>query len=202
MPITNPAAVKFSNEHIRTSADRLAQIYDGCRQFSLRWTALGSGQEAVDALTGALKPLADFIGTESRNFLHNTALIWQLHQIHIGTVIVPNNGQDIVDGSPSDGRAQITGAQANLVIDRIREHLFWLDQGTDTWTNQNNNGGGGTNLYQVLDVGSLGRVHDLTRAGNFVNRCNALVTNMEASTNAKLNTVLAAAVQTAYRGDI
>ncbi len=201
MPITDPAAVKFSNEHIRTSADRLAQIYDGCRQFSSQWTALGSGQSALDALSANLTPLADFIGTNTRNFLHNTALIWQLHQTHVGTIIIENTSEVIVSPG-NDTRAPITGAQANLLIDRIREHLFWLDQNTDTWTNQNNNGGGGTNLYQVLDVGSLGRAHDLTRAGDFVNRCDAVVTNMEASTNAKLNTVLACAVQTAYRGDI
>lgn len=99
--ITNPEAVKFCNERVRTVADRLAQMYYEAKAVSDEWTAN-----------------------------------------NLGAIIAYDNTDLVVDGSATDGRHPVSGADVN----------------------------------------------------GLMNRLNELVADMQANNNAKLNTVLAVAV--------
>lgn len=101
--ITNPEAVKFCNERVRTAANKLAQLYYSAKSVSQEWTAND-----------------------------------------LGTIIAYDNADLVIDGSATDGRHPISGIEVNNLITRLTE----------------------------------------------------LVADMEASSNAKLNTVLAVATQT------
>ena len=100
--ITNPEAVKFCNEKVRTIADQLAQLYYAAKAVSQEWVA----------------------------------------NPDLATNIAYDNADLVVDGSTTDGRHPISGVEVN----------------------------------------------------NVITRCNEIITDMEASSSAKLNTILAVAV--------
>lgn len=199
MPITDPAAVKYSNEQIRVSASRMANSYYVAKSLAQRWVALGSGQPALDALRADMRAAADHLVLTHKT-IHQSGLIWQGFQSQAGAAPIENTGETIVDGSATDGRPQITGAQANNIVTRLQEYLNWGDLGA--FTASANKGGGGAWLYTISDVGNDGRDPDLTTAGNFITRCNDLVTDYEAGSNAKLNTILAVAPAVDVAGSV
>ena len=80
--IDNPEAVKFCNERVRVSADKLAQLYYTAKSVSQEWTANG-----------------------------------------IGTLIAYDNSDLVVDGSASDGRHPINGIEVNNLITRLTEFV-------------------------------------------------------------------------------
>ena len=49
-PITNPTAIRFSNERIRTDADRMAQLYNWSKEVVAEWTALGGATLYIEAI--------------------------------------------------------------------------------------------------------------------------------------------------------
>ena len=100
MAIDNPQAVKFSNERIRTMADKLAQAYYAAKALEQEWYANNMGE------------------------------------------LFPVGEGPVVDGSATDGRHPIMASNVLLLV----------------------------------------------------TRCSELVADMEASNNAKLNTVLSVAV--------
>jgi hypothetical protein len=69
--ITNPEAVRFSNEIVRTNADKAARYYYAAKAMLNEWAATDMGTK------------------------------------------IPNTSDLIVDGSATDGRGPITGANAN-----------------------------------------------------------------------------------------
>jgi len=85
--ITNPEAVKFSNEKIRVAADKLAQAYYFAKVVQQEWFANNMGS------------------------------------------LITNNALDIIiDGSETDGRHVISGADATNVITRIGELITDLEE--------------------------------------------------------------------------
>jgi hypothetical protein len=72
--ITNPQAIRFSNEQIRTLADAYATLYFTCKRVGAAWTAQGIGS------------------------------------------LIPNTADLLADGSDLDGRAAITGAKVNGLV--------------------------------------------------------------------------------------
>ena len=78
--ITDPTAVRFCNERVRTAADRLAQAYNYAKIVSAEWTAND-----------------------------------------MGTTIPNNSGDTVIDGAATDGRHVITGEDVNSLINRLDE---------------------------------------------------------------------------------
>ena len=72
--ITNPQAVRFANDFVRSVADNKAQSYYRAKAFLNEWTAQGIAS------------------------------------------LIPNTADVIVDGSATDGRAPITGANVNGLV--------------------------------------------------------------------------------------
>lgn len=79
--ITDPQAVLFCNQHIRTIADQLARTYYKLSALRDQWVALGMSSK------------------------------------------IPNDTSPIVDGSATDGRPPITGADVHLIAARATEIL-------------------------------------------------------------------------------
>ena len=87
MAITNPTAIKLSNEKLRVAADMLAQLDNFAAAVLNEWTALG------------------------------------------GTSLIPNTADVLRDsasptddvGTGGDGRAVVTGAKLNNIINRLTE---------------------------------------------------------------------------------
>ena len=79
--ITDPEAVKFSNEKIRTLADKLAQTFYQLTRLRDEWVANGLGAK------------------------------------------FPNDTSPVIDGSATDGRHPITGADVNAIASRATEFL-------------------------------------------------------------------------------
>lgn len=79
--VTNPEAVAFCNEKVRTLADRLAQTYYDIKRLAQEWVATGMGSK------------------------------------------IPNDASVIVDGSATDGRHPITGADVHNIAVRATEIL-------------------------------------------------------------------------------
>src|SRR5687767_11279440 len=104
MPVTDPTAVKFSNEQARVAADLLARAYyigDAARD---RWDGLGGGQPALDVMQVDIRDAADAV-LDAYLHVYLAEKIWFL-----GTnIVIPNTSEAIVDGSPTDGRSAATG---------------------------------------------------------------------------------------------
>jgi hypothetical protein len=92
--ITNPQAVKFSNEEIRTAANDFAQLYYRAKRVYQSWTALGMSS------------------------------------------LITNSGDDtIIDGSATDGRPVITGADGNNIINRVSEFITSMEDSSNAKLN-------------------------------------------------------------------
>jgi hypothetical protein len=94
MDITNPEAVKFCNEKVRTSADKLGQLYYVAKAVSQEWTANS-----------------------------------------LGSIITNSADDDVIDGSATDGRHPITGADANNIINRLTEFVTDMEANTNAKLN-------------------------------------------------------------------
>lgn len=79
--ITDPAAVRFSNEKVRVAADKFAQAYYFAIEAINEWNATGMSSK------------------------------------------ITNTADPIIDGSAIDGRNPITGSDATNVITRLMENI-------------------------------------------------------------------------------
>lgn len=185
--ITDPTAVRFSNERIRPLADKLSQVYYLGVDLDDQWTALGGGQTALDALRVKLKDWAE----RARDAYDFASML--RHDWNALASPIPNTADTIIDGSESDSRQSITGAQANNVFNRAIELNNWLDTGDFA----GGGSGGGAHRNTVLEAAFM-LAADLatTEGGNVINRINEQRSNYEASSNAVLSTILAVAVNT------
>lgn len=87
--ITNPQAVRFSNEEIRPLADAYATLYFAAKRVEAEWTAQNIG------------------------------------------ALIPNTADVIIDGSATDGRAEITGAKVNGLINAVAALVADLEANTN-----------------------------------------------------------------------
>lgn len=92
--ITNPEAVRFCNERVRSSADRLAQLYYEAKATYQEWTANS-----------------------------------------LGTIIAYDNADLVVDGSATDGRHPISGVDVNNLITRLSEIIIDLEANSNAKLN-------------------------------------------------------------------
>jgi len=189
MPITDSTAIKFANEKIRVSADKLAQCYYHCTAILERWNSLGGGQPAIDVMQNDIRNCADLL-TETYQFCFLVEKFWFI----LGsTSMIPNDSTTLNDGSPADGRPASTGQKCVSVIDRVVQFQNWLlsSAGSFTDTTRANI----SYINTVLEVSNNGpATMSVADAGNFINRCDELKTNYEANTNQNLGTILALAV--------
>lgn len=188
MAITDPTAIKFCNEQVRVAADLLARAYYLCDAARDRWDSLGGGQPAIDVMQADIRKAADaVIAVYQHSFLAEK--IWFL-----GTnLVIPNTSEDVVDGSPGDGRPDANGAKVHGVMDRVVQLQNWLFSATQSFSDTARNNAAAFNT--VLEASAKGPpVMTVAAAGNMMNRAGELRTNYEASSGANLGTILALAV--------
>jgi hypothetical protein len=186
--ITDPTAIKFSNEQARVAADKLAQSYALCDAARDRWDSLGGGQTAIDVMESDIRSAADSVVVAYQHcFLAEK--LWFL-----GTnIIIPNTSEAIGDGSPADSRPAATGAKVHGVMDRAVQMQNWLFSATQSFTDTARNNAATFNT--VIEASSNGPpTMTVAAAGNMMTRCSELRTNYEANTQANLNALLAFAV--------
>lgn len=186
--ITNVEAIKFSNESIRPGADRLGKTYyaaDACRD---RWAGLtGTTAEKKAIMAADIRNAADLF-REAFRWTFDREAIWFLG---INSLIPDQAGDNVIDGSPGDGRPANTGAKANAVITRFRQiNNYMRTADFDSFA-----AGNYATLNKVLVVCSDGLIAVADAdAQNFIDVCTTFANRYEASTNAELNTILALAV--------
>jgi len=91
--ITDPEAVRFSNEKARTLADAAARYYYMAKAFTNEWDATGMGAK------------------------------------------IPNAADTIIDGSATDGRSTITGANVNGMKTHVDAMVTDLEASSNTKLN-------------------------------------------------------------------
>lgn len=193
MPINSAAAVKFSNERVRPSADLLARAYYRCDAARDRWDGLGGGQTAVDQMASQIRLAADsLIALYEWSF--RTEKLWFQKG---GTAFIPNNSEQVWDNSDrtgqDPGRPPITGEKVVRIIDRIVQLQNWLLSAAGLFDDATriNVAYYNTVLAVSSDGASPMAVAD---AGNFMNRCGELRARYEANSNQELGFILAVAV--------
>jgi hypothetical protein len=189
MAITDPQAINFSNNVVRRAADHVAQSYNKAVTVSNRWSALGGGQGAIDIMSEDLRDIADLLYTTYLS-CHSYEKLWFNG---INTLIANDAEEDVVDGSPSDGRPDNNGASINGVMTLVIQFQNWMLSPTGSFTDGDR--GSVAYLNTVINLIRRNKPEISTGdAGNFINRCNELIVNYEASTNVNLNKALALSV--------
>ncbi len=124
--IVDPIAIKLCNERVRPSADLMAQAYNLCVSVSDRWTALGSGQTALNQMQLDIRNAADRIIAA---FCHVqlTERNWFLSGV---SSLFPNDSSPVFDNgnftAQDASRPALTGAIVFNVINRGTEFQNWL----------------------------------------------------------------------------
>ena len=185
--ITDATAIAYSNNSLRVGADLLAQSYNLCDATKAQWDGLGGGQSALDVAS-----MQTSIRTSSARLMKTLNLAFERYRLWFAAGVnslITNSADDaIVDGSPSDGRPAINGDDGHNIATQLRVLQGWLFNGTFSfslvcvWAEYDT----------VLQMNKPTLV--LADVQNYITRCGELKTQMEANTNAKLNQVLAVAV--------
>jgi len=182
--ISDPVKVKYCNERVRVSANKLQDAYALCDAVADRWTSLGGGATAFNVMQDDIRQAANAV-VDAYQFCYLTEKLWFLHG---DSSFIPNNADTVSDGAPADGRSQITGAKVHGVLTRVIEFQNWLLSSAGSFTDSTR-----TNVAYINTVMAVcveGPTQTQAAAENFINRCTELRTNYEASSNANLNTIL------------
>lgn len=184
-PITNPEALRFSNESIRPGADRHGRSYYRADALRDRWNGLTGSTSAKIMLVKADMRLAADQLRDLFKWTFDREQLWFLGY----NAIITDTADSIADGRTDV--PPITGVQANRIIDRFRQWNNYLRTGNfDSFA-----AGNYATLNMVLSVCSDGLAAISDADGqNFINVCNALANRYEATSNAELSTILAVAV--------
>jgi len=126
MAITDPAAIRFSNEHIRTTADRLSKSFYILQKLRNDWNALGgTDQDKFDILRNDILSA----GARITRFYSEIFFSKRLYDALSMNTLFPNDVNEVlVDGAPTDGRGQITGQDIRRINLRTKEWLAWFDK--------------------------------------------------------------------------
>ena len=177
---------KFCNEYPRVSSTLLAKAYFDGEQLQAQWNATAEG-DRITVLGSAIIKQSQLL-KRALVACRATANQWWAE----GGTIVPNDATVIEDGSPADGRPEITGAKIVAVITQSTEFANWLDHGeyvTNVVDTDN-----GAYRHAILAVAmSEASTLDANDAATIITRCGQLSTELEANTNARLNVLLAVA---------
>lgn len=188
--ITNSLAINFSNDLVRTSADRMAQSYNAAVAVLQRWVALGSNQTALDQMQDDIKNAANRI-VDTFDGVYWTEKVWFSDR----SSLFPNDSSPVIDGNgvPDPARPAITGADVNTLLTRCQQYQNWLLSATGSFTDGTRTSTSWLNT--IIQVSRYGpRPIVLADAGTFINRCTELKTNYENNSNENLNTILRVAV--------
>lgn len=79
--------------------------------------------QAVKFSNEKIRPAADMLA-QFYNFANTVVDEWNALG---GAVLIPNTSEEIDDGSASDGRTIITGADANIIIERLAEFVAAME---------------------------------------------------------------------------
>lgn len=193
MSITNVNVVKFSNEQVRTVCDALGKSYYRCNEVRDRWDSLGANQAALDVIQSDIKAAANAV---LDTYLHCVIdeRIWFVGDGASGiNTLTPNTSEDVVDGSPVDGRPACSGQKIHAAMERVVEFQNWLLNNLGAqFTIAARNGLACLNTVLVCSRYGPSTIN-LTNAANFLTRCSELRTDYEVSSNLKLGTILALA---------
>ena len=191
MAITDPIAVDFSNEHLRTNADALGKAYYGSQQLRQRWDALGAPVAFV-----TLKPLfglvADLHVGPLGAFQRCHMTVCGGRAINAGSMILSDPAEVFQDGAPADGRQAVNGQQARQLVQRIRFYENWLITGT--FSGNVDPTGDGLRADHCLTVCFKKSASTQAEVDNLLLRYDEWVAECEAASNAVLNVILAYAV--------
>lgn len=185
MPINTTAQITFSNEIVRPGADKLAQAYNRGKDLVTRFNALGSDQTALDIMRGEFRDVA----TSFKTAYLTSVLTRDANDA--GNSPIPNTTDAVEDGAPGDGRPQVDGQEANTLIGLAGEFANWLKTGTADGTGNQDLGLRRTLVVALLPAGDI----TLSHAQNFVTVINTITGDYEASSNTKLNQILAVAAR-------
>lgn len=109
---------------------------------------MNTNPQAITFSNTRIRPAADLLYT---CYLTMKSLVEQWNSQNVAAAI-PNDAIVIGDGAATDGRAQITDAQATGIITRATEFINWMEQGlvaspfTGTVTNATLNTIGGVQV--------------------------------------------------------
>lgn len=190
--ITGAQALAMVDQQIRPMADQLYRAYAKALNIVNRYNALGGGQTAITTMQAESPPEL----TDAANFLLSVfSQAWIVEKswnLQGGTTLVPNTADAVGDNI----LPQVTGAKCVNVVTQIEQFLNWLlsTAASDAlaWTDT---GRAGVAYYNtVMSPSQFGNpTLSLTDAENFVTRCQAIVTQYQANSNAIVNVLLAVA---------
>ena len=196
MAINSVQAIKFSNERIRVSADKLAQSYYLCDATRDRWNALGSGQ--LPLMENDIHQTAD-LNKENYKWFFETEKLWFVLG---GTGLIPSDSSQILDNgdrtAQDSTRSPITGQYANNIMNRVIQFQNWLLSASGDFTDSNRNA---VSYYNtIIKVSSdIASAISSSDGGNFINRCNELTNRYESNSNLELGQILQVAVNPSPR---
>lgn len=189
--ITDAEAVRFCNEKVRQAADRLATLFYEARHLDELRVADNDIATTIALRGSHIRRVSDYM-LEVVQFLRPIENLW----FNVGTgsslnlKITNDAGDTVIDGH----QQAITGADVHNLMSRVVD--------IDNWMNDAAFGGAGNGsffdsmLNTIVVVGSSGNIPlQNTQTTTFIaNRCAEIVNEYEANANAKLNHILAVAL--------
>ena len=126
MAITDVNAIRFSNEHIRTTADKLSRSFYLCQKLKNDWNAIsGTDDEKFAIMRNDVLRVGDRIA----NYYGQIFMSKRLYDALSMNTLFPNDpAQVLSDGAPTDGRSVITGQDIRRINARTKEFLAWLEK--------------------------------------------------------------------------
>lgn len=124
--ITDPGLISFSNQWIRTSADRLERCYHYLTSVNDKWTALAGSDDDKFGILGAKVQQYSLYVAQAYAHYYQAIATWEALSL---SVAYPNDTSQVVDGAPDGGRGVIAGEDVHNVIDRASEIKHWLGAG-------------------------------------------------------------------------
>lgn len=82
--------------------------------------------QAIAFSNGKIRPMADLLYTAYQT-AKSVVSQWNAQNV---AAVIPNDAVIIADGSATDGRAQITDAQATTIITRCTDLINWMEGST------------------------------------------------------------------------
>ena len=203
MAITDPAAIKFSNEQFRPAADRLARCYYRSVELSEAWAALtGTNDEKFALLLPDIQRVATLM-TNTFRFVWWADRLWQSGSM---VALFPNDPAELVfdneDGTAQDpNRPPLTGEDLRRVKNHMEAFGNWLSRGTDLDKQFETDGAATlpvTHTYfdDAARMANDGAKVPVTNWGRLVavERCGDLVLEFGTTTPSRLTHILRAAV--------
>lgn len=189
--ITDIEAVAFCNERIRTAANQLATLYYECDYLRDLKVADADTATTISLRGDQIRVAADLM-LETTQVLPIIENIW-FNVASLNTTITNSADDDVIDGSPADGRPPITGQDVHNLVSRVMDVDKWL---ADASFGGAGAGGSRSAMLNTIVVcgGSGNDPLQVSQVNTFIdNRCGEWVTEYEATSNAKLTQLLAVA---------